>query len=50
MDEAKARHDMYKERGDKQDYNAEWVELEKNKIKYEGEHPSQILKLLTIKK
>jgi len=50
MAEAKARHDMYKERGDKQDYNAEWVELEKNKIKYEGEHPSQILKLLTTKK
>jgi len=47
MEEAKARHEMYKERGDKQDYNAEWETLEKNKIKYEGEHPSQIMRLLT---
>lgn len=50
IEEAKARHKMYEERGDKIVYDEEWKELEKNKFKYEGEHPSQIKKLLTIKK
>ena len=50
IEEAKARHKMYKERGDKIDYGNEWKELDKNKFKYEGEHPSQIMKLLQTKK
>ena len=46
MVEAKERHEMYKERGDAEDYDAEWKELEVNKILYEGEHPTEIKKLL----
>lgn len=46
MDEAKKRHEMYKERGDKADYNLEWDVLEKNKFKYKGEHPLEIQKLM----
>ena len=46
MDEARKRHEMYKERGDKADYNLEWDVFEKNKFKYEGEHPLEIQKLM----
>jgi len=44
--EQKARHEMYKKRGDKADYDKEWELLEKNKIKYEGKHPIEIERLL----
>lgn len=42
MKEAKKRHEMYKERGDKEDYTQEWKILEENKFKYEGEHPKEV--------
>lgn len=50
MEEAKARHKMYEERGDKFNYSEEWKLLEENKIKYEGEHPREIKKLLQTQK
>jgi len=48
MDEAKARHKMYKERGDAADYDKEWELLEKNKFEYKGEHPIEIKRLLNV--
>lgn len=50
MEESKKRHEMYKERGDKFNYDEEWKILEQNKIKYEGEHPREIQKLLQTQK
>ena len=46
MKEAKERHKMYKERGDKADYDAEWQILNANKFKYKGEHPIEIKELI----
>ena len=46
MEEAKKRHEMYKERGDKADYSLEWDILESNKFKYKGEHPQEIMELM----
>jgi len=46
MEEARKRHDMYKERGDKADYNLEWDILEKNKSIYYGNHPKEIQEML----
>ena len=46
MQEQKERHEMYKRRGDTADYNLEQVILEKNKFKYNGEHPIEIQRIL----
>lgn len=46
LQEAKERTKMYKEY-DFIDHSDEWDILEKNKFKYEGEHPKQIKELLT---
>jgi len=46
MDEAKARHEMYKERGDTADYDEEWKILEECKLEYKGHHPKEVEKLL----
>lgn len=44
--EAEKRTEMYDTYGDGVKHDTEWEELEKNKIKYEGEHPKEILNLL----
>ena len=46
MDEAKKRLEMYNEYGDGVKHDDEFQQLEKDKIKYEGEHPKEIGDLL----
>lgn len=40
--EAKKRHEMYKDRGDSEDYDDERVKLNEKKFKFEGNHPPEI--------
>lgn len=45
-EKAEKRHQMYKERGDKENYDEEWETLERNAIIYDGNHPPEIEDLI----